>query len=256
MRPALSVRKPKYPLSWQQLPCGDQLKSAIQAQLNAVCRQWFGYHLVKLGALSAELSLPECAIKHQVGISRSANDACHLVADAKALPLQERSVDAFLLCFELDYSSDPHQVLREVDRVIMPDGHLAIVGFNPISVAGLARLLPLRRDSLLHDARFFTAMRIKDWMHLLGFEIIEERRLIHSELLFDRPLHQDSRWQRWLAKHCTMLGSVYIMIGKKREMPLSVVKPKWKPNTAFTPAGASWRASRAQLKSVVQSHCD
>lgn len=255
MRPALSSRKPRYPRSWQALPCGEQLKHIVQQQLATLCRQWFGYHLLKLGRLSAELSLTDCAIKHQVGVTQTPSPYTHLLANAKALPFASRSIDACVLCFELDYSYDPHQVLREVNRVIMPDGHVVVVGFNPISLAGLVRWLPFRRDSLLHDARFFTSMRIKDWMHLLGFEILEERRLVHSELLFNRPLNLQGRWQQWLARHCAMLGAVYILVAKKREMPLSLIRPKWKPRTAFTPAGASLRVSQWQVNGGPQSRC-
>lgn len=233
MRPAFTHRKPRYPKSWQELPCGEQIRDLLTESLRQASRHWFGYHLVKLGALSAELNLPDCPISHQVAVTGGAAASASVLARSRELPLQKRSVDAFVLAFELDFAQDPHQILREVNRAIMPDGHLVLVGFNPLSPAGLAKYLPFRRASLLHDARCFSTMRIKDWLNLLGFEIIEEQGLLHSELLFERHLNPDSRWQRWACRYWRWFGSVYVLVAKRRELPLSLIRPKWSPKPAF-----------------------
>ena len=53
------------------------------------------------------------------------------------LPFDSRSVDIMLLPHTLEFSDDPHQVLREVSRVLTPEGHAVILGFNPFSLWGL-----------------------------------------------------------------------------------------------------------------------
>ena len=90
----------------------------------------------------------------------------------------KQCVDAFCLAHELDFAKDPHQILREVDRTIMPNGYVVITGFNPFSLCGLFKYLPINKGSVLHDARFFSCARVKDWLQLLGFEIVDVKSLI------------------------------------------------------------------------------
>ena len=248
MKPALSEKSLRYPKSWQDLPNGLVIKQGIEEELSEVSRQFFGYHLVKLGTLSASLSLPLSTIKHRVNQLHSASNekevTAQVLAKPSSLPSQENSVDTFVLSHELDYSQDPHQILREVDRCVIADGHVVITGFNPFSYAGLAALLPIRKSSLLHDARFFPCLRVKDWLHLLGYEIIFEKKLIFSELIFERKLELGNPWQMWMQKYMGFLGVVYILVAKKREYPLSLIKPKWKHSvTKFRTVGASMKES-------------
>jgi hypothetical protein len=134
MRPALIKNHPSKPQLWQDLPLGDELKCLIEKEIAEVSRKFFGYHLVRLGHLSSQIELASCPIKHQINITSNSQAYTSLVATPDDLPLSENSVDAFLLAHELDFSKDPHQILREVDRAIMPNGYLVITGFNPMWV--------------------------------------------------------------------------------------------------------------------------
>lgn len=243
MKPAFSGNKPKYPRNWSELPAGEDLKGIVEQALEDVSRQMFGYHMVKLGDLSCQLELPHCPIKHVVGITDKVNDNNAVVGKSQALPFSENSVDAIVMAHELDFAQDPHQILREVDRVIIPNGQVAIVGFNPISAAGLLKFLPINPGQILHDARFFSSMRIKDWLHLLGFEVIEHQHVVFSELFFERKVNGNSRWQVWCQKYLPVFSSVYVIVAKKRVLPLSLIKPKWKPKPNFSAVGASMKVT-------------
>lgn len=95
-----------------------------------------------------------------------------IIADVDELPIRSGSIDACLLAHLLDFSNDPHQILREVERVLTPDGWIIISGFNPYSLVGLGRLLPNLRRRLPWSARMFSPERVLDWLHLLGFEVV------------------------------------------------------------------------------------
>ena len=248
MKPALSDKSLRYPCSWNELPCGEAIKQGVEQTLEDISRQFFGYHLVKLGALSSEIELPQVTIRHQVNHIKSLEVASqventHVIGTTSSLPYQENSVDTFILSHELDYAQDPHQILREVDRCIIANGHVVVSGFNPFSFAGMATWLPFKKANLIHDARFFSCLRIKDWLQLLGFEIILERKLVFSELLFERKLDLDSPLQKWMQRNMGFLGAVYVLVGKKRELPLSIIKPRWKRVPKFTTVGASMKES-------------
>lgn len=247
MKPALSSNKPRYPRAWQELPAGEDLHGIVETALEEVSRKMFGYHLVKIGDLSSQIAMPNCPIKHVINVSDRPSDSTSIVAHSHELPMLENSVDAVLLAHELDFAQDPHQILREVDRILMPNGYVAIVGFSPVSVAGLLKYLPVNPKQILHDARFFTGTRIKDWLHLLGFEVIEHHHLLFSELFFERRINQYGRWQVWCRKYLPFFSSMYMIVGKKRVLPLSLIKARWKPKPKFSAVGASMRTAEVKI---------
>jgi hypothetical protein len=162
--------------------------------------------------------------------------------------VSENSVDAFLLAHELDFARDPHQILREVDRTIMPNGYLVITGFNPLSLCGLFKYLPINKGNILHDARFFSSAWVKDWLQLLGFEIVDVKHLLFNELFLQRKLRTSSKWNQWCHQYLSLLTTMYVIVARKREIPLSMIKPQWKAKTKFTTVGASVRNSVMQVE--------
>jgi len=252
MRPALIKNHPTKPELWQDLPLGEELRCLIETEILEASRKFFGYHLVRLGHLSSQIELAACPIKHQINITSNTQTYTSLVAVPDDLPVSENSVDAFLLAHELDFSRDPHQILREVDRTIMPNGYLVITGFNPLSLCGLFKYLPINKGSVLHNARFFSCARVKDWLQLLGFEIVDVKHLLFNELFLQRKLKASSKWNQWCNQYLSMLTSMYVIVARKREIPLSLIKPKWQAKTKFSTVGASVRSGAMQVETPWQ----
>lgn len=248
MKPALIKTQPSQPLSWPDLPLGEELKHLLENQIADISPKFFGYHLVRLGHLSSQISFAACPIKHQINVTTSQKMHTSVVAVADDLPFSEKSIDAFLLAHELDFAQDPHQILREVDRTIMPNGYLVISGFNPFSLCGLFKYLPFNASSALHDARFFSCVRVKDWLQLLGFEIVEVKHLLFNELFLKRKLRPMSKWNTWCHKYLGFFTSTYVIVARKREIPLSLIKPKWKAKTKFSAVGASVRSGAMKVE--------
>lgn len=243
MKSAFKLRPPRYPRVWQELPAGELIQAATQSVCDELSQRVFGYHFVKLGNLSSQIALPHCAVKHHIHQCKTLNPKADLVADSHVLPFVENSVDGFLLANELDFAQDPHEILREVDRTITGSGYVIISGFNPYSLTGLGKYLPIKRDNILHDARFFPAGRVRDWLQLLGYEIIEQRHLMFSMLFFTGKLQLPNKVRDWLSRHCPWCSSMYVILARKRTFPMTTVKPKWKLKPRFSPVGASMRES-------------
>jgi SAM-dependent methyltransferase len=239
MKPALAFRQPHYPESWQELPNGNIVLSAIDAILAPWWEKFFGYHLLKVGALSQEVSTLNSPIKHQVScyVTRSEKQGkVNVVGELDDLPILEHSVDVCLLSHALEFSLDPHHVIREANRVIIPNGYLVITGFNPLSLAGLNRAIPYRRKQQPWNEHFFSPMRVKDWLHLMGFEIVSDERCVHSSLAGNMSEHFIANyWRKFASTYFTSFGSVYVIIAKKRVLPLTPIKPKWQIRTKFSP---------------------
>jgi SAM-dependent methyltransferase len=248
MKPALIKTQPTQPHAWQDLPLGEELKHLIESEITEVSRKFFGYHLVKLGNLSSHVQLTACPIKHQINITAKTQDHTSVVAISDDLPISEKSVDAFLLTHELDFAQDPHQILREIDRTIMPNGYVVISGFNPFSLCGLFKYMPFNANNILHDARFFSCARVKDWLQLLGFEIVEVKHLLFNELFLGRKLRPVTKWNAWCLRYLSFFTSTYVIVARKREIPLSLIKPKWQAKTKFSAVGASVRSGAMQIE--------
>lgn len=214
MKPAkISYPLPR-PESWQQLRWGTQLQSAITVQIKPWLSKLYGTHLLKIGALSASIDTSRCPITHQVRVSSLPAQA-DVVADVSKLPFMNKSVGACLLAHTLAWSQDPHQVLRGVDRVLFDDGWLILSEFNPLSLVGVSKLLPNLSGKVLYGARIFHPKRLVDWLSVLNYEIVDQRRILVS------PWGQADSL---MSRHFPSVGCVTLLLARKRTYPLNIEK--------------------------------
>ncbi|MEI5639147.1 MULTISPECIES: class I SAM-dependent methyltransferase [unclassified Pseudoalteromonas] len=235
MKPALTFLQGPKPDVWQDFPHGEYLKVGIQKRLDAWLPRMFGYHMLKLGCLSGQLDTSASPIKHQVCVAPEGKHV-GVFAEVDELPFYENSVDACILSQCLEYHSDPHHILREAHRTLIPGGYIVISGFNPFSLCGAAQMLPFSREKLPWSGRFFTPSRVKDWLDLLGFEIVGDERFIHASLARGSRLSRFAPWRRFCRHYLKPMGSVYLLVARKRVMPLTPIKPKWHAKPKWAPA--------------------
>ena len=133
MKPARIPQIVSAPAHWAELPWGEYYREALEQQLKPWFAKMYGFHLLKIGNLSAEINSESCGISHQVNVSLG-GEPVQVKANPLHLPFAEKSVDACLLAHSLPWCDDPHRLLREADRVLIDDGWLVISGFNPMSL--------------------------------------------------------------------------------------------------------------------------
>ncbi|MCU4674853.1 class I SAM-dependent methyltransferase [Catenovulum sp. 2E275] len=241
MKPALQDLQLESPLNWQQLPQGKFVQKQIERHLNPWWPQVFGYHLLKVGALSSEINTSVCPIKHQINLAGVSGDKQGIIADIHHLPFRENSVDAVLLAHTLDFTHDPHQVLREAHRAVLANGYIFITGFNPFSLTGLFRFFPKLKHSPIAQSRFFNPNRIRDWLNLLGCEVVADQRFIYGSLS-KQPSNYTKRWIPGIThQYLSHFGAVYLLVARKRELPLTPTKAKWKVKPKLQPVGQGVR---------------
>ncbi len=234
------------PLIWQDLPFGELLQAEIEAKLAPWWPRIFGYHFLKAGALSSQLNSLHCNIARHFSVY-DGSDA-NIQADPHHLPVQQSAIDAVLSCFLLEFESDPYQILREFDRVLISSGYIFIVGFNPISPAFIGKILPKYQTKLPWNGQFFMPSRVKDWLGLLGYKVLADERLMYHSLLGQRGVstpNQPSKpqqaplWQKSIANWLPSTGSVYLIVARKMTTPLTTIKDKSKvkaPNWSTAPS--------------------
>ncbi|OOF35032.1 class I SAM-dependent methyltransferase [Salinivibrio costicola] len=234
MKPARIEHQFDYPYTWDQVAYGDWARTQLQTRLDECLPTLFGYHLLKLGGLSCELVSKQCNIQHQVCVDKH-NPMRNLTAAHYALPFIQKSFDVCLLAHQLDYSDDPHRLLREVDRVMIDDGCLILSGVNPTSLLGMKKLIRGRHQRLPWGGRMFSPLRVKDWLSVMNYEIITA----HQMGLW--PTQRPNTRHAWVESSASMitpaLGSIYLIMARKRSYPLKPIKPRWKLKQAVSPLG-------------------
>jgi len=228
---------------WYRQRLGQRLLRAERRELDEVLPNLFGYHLLQVGSPADEAMCTASLIPNRVLLESDLETTTAvrrplMLAQAHALPILSDSVDVVVLAHTLEFEQDPHQVLREVDRVLVPEGHVVILGFNPWSPWGLWHLLVSRWAMPPWDGQFRSTRRIRDWLGLLGFDTT-----VCRGFFFRPPLHHDGIMRRLrimegLGRRCwPFAGAVYIVVAKKRVTTLTPIRPRWRPGRSLVGAG-------------------
>lgn len=217
MKPARIPHTITPPVRWADMPWGEYYREALELQLKPWLAKMYGFHLLKIGNLSAEINSESCAISHQVNVSL-AGLPVQVNADPLHLPFAEKSVDACLLAHTLPWCPDPHRLLREADRVLIDDGWLVLSGFNPLSLMGLRKLVPVLRRSIPYNSRMFTLTRQLDWLSLLNFEVLYCSGF--------QVLPWARQGGKMLSTHFPALGCMQLIVARKRTIPLTLTPMK------------------------------
>lgn len=219
----------RYALAWEQ------------EHLNAGVADIFGYHALQLGLPEIDalrenrMPLRVCASDRLLDARLYPNDGTHtrvaVINRFEELPFATASIDLVVMPHILEFALEPHQVLREVDRVLVPEGHVVITGFNPGSLWGLRQVMArLGMTPYLPPAgQFISLPRIKDWLKLLSFEVNRGRfgcyaPWVRSEKWLARWRFLEKAGDRWWP----VLGSVYMLTAVKRVRGMRLVGPAWK----------------------------
>lgn len=241
--------QPNLPGTWLNSTAGQYLQLKEQALYDQAVFDLFGFNALQMGACAMDLlrnsRIPHCYKSTELTATALAHDLC--CAD-DFLPFASMSLDLLLLPHRLEFSERPHQTLREAERVMMPEGHLLISGFNPMSTwgatAGLKKVFS-RKNKYPWQGKFIGLARMKDWLALMGFEIISVEMCCHV------PPFEQPAWHRRFAfmdkvseDCCDMFGGVYFIVAKKRVIGMMPIKPKWKS----TPLKSALTVRRTQSK--------
>src|SRR3977135_2590868 len=153
---------------WFEIPKGGYVLAWERGQFDAAVEDVFGYNAVQLGLPGLDfLRESRIPLKIRAGLEPD----CGLRSEPDQLPLTSQSIDLLALPHVLEFSAQPHAILREAERVLMPEGSIVISGFNPLSLWGTARALRRERQQVPWCGRFIGLLRLKDWLALLGFEL-------------------------------------------------------------------------------------
>ncbi len=269
--------------AWLQTAPGRYLLAWEQDRLDHAVADAFGFHALQLGlpeldglranrmphrwVASDSMLLPEtwppAPPADPLLTTQAPREPVALHCEFDALPFPNASIDLVVLPHALELARDPHHTLREVERVLVPEGRIVIAGFNPASLWGLRQRLGRMRQWLgigrgqsLYLPRagdFIGYWRLRDWLRLLGFEV-EAGRFgcwrppFQSQAWLDRFEWMDRVGDRWWP----VLGSVYFVVAVKRVRGMRLVGLLKQP--ARKPQAAPAAVARRQRKTAELEH--
>ena len=251
--------------NWLLSPPGRYLLDWEQARIDQAVADVFGFHALQLGlpqldALRANRMPHRWVVQDSLVVpqrvelpaplepitTQSPALSVALHCDFDALPFPSQSIDLLVLPHGLELARDPHETLREVERVLVPEGRVVIVGFNPASLWGLRQRLGSMRQRLGISRRarylpnageFMGYWRLRDWLRLLSFEVEVGRfgcwrAPVRSQAWLDRWAWIENIGERWWP----VLGAVYFVMAVKRVRGMRLVglarREKVKPQPA------------------------
>ena len=254
---------------WLQTPAGRYLLDWEQQHVDAAVADVFGFHALQLGlpqldALRANrmphrwVGLDHAAATDPVPVATGAemppaSARVSVLCDFDALPFDSQSLDLVVLPHALELARDPHLTLREVERVLRPEGRVVILGLNPASLWGLRqRLGRLTRGAgsttsgslfLPNAGEFIAYRRLRDWLRLLSFEVEAGRFGCF------RPPASSAKWLgrfEWMERAgdgwWPVFGAVYSLTAVKRVRGMRLVglaRAQRQPGKATAPAVAA-----------------
>lgn len=199
-----------------------------------------GQRLMQMSVCAHCDFLTKSPVAHSFVLSSAHNEGAAAVTRYEQLPLPAKSVDAAILHHVLDFSTDPHQLLRESARVLTEHGYLVVVGFNPFSFYGLykgvLRYLAPQPNWCHHSLRLG---RVKDWLQLLDFQVLNVGHGFCRPPLQQMGIMRHLRWiDSWVSWLGLPLGGYYIILARKDVAPLTPIKPLWRalPTLAASPS--------------------
>ncbi len=250
---------------WFGTPAGRYLLEWERGRCDAAVADIFGYHGVQLGmplfdGLSANrmphrwLAAGPHDLAHAAEVAAAVAAAAGteaapaavqllphaLAADFTALPFEANSLDLVLMPHTLELSPDPHATLREVERVLVPEGKVVICGLNPASLWGwkqrrarLGRSLGLDWGWLPDAIDPIGYWRLRDWLRLLSFEVESGqfgcwRPAMRSQRWMDRYAWMDGLGDRWFP----IFGAAYFVVATKRVPGMRLLERPWKARAA------------------------
>jgi SAM-dependent methyltransferase len=239
---------------WLALPAGRALLEWEQAQMDSLVADMFGFHALQLGLpevdalranrmphrwLALDAAYQGWAPPADVPVAQGSalevapadalqpTEGVHLRCDFESLPFPSASLDLVVLPHGLELARDPHDTLREVERVLVPEGRVVIAGFNPASLWGLRQRMGrwgMGQTMVLPQGEFIAYWRLRDWLRLLDLEVEGGsfgcyRPMLRNPAWWSRFEWMERMGERWWP----VLGSVYFVVAVKRVRGMRLV---------------------------------
>ena len=230
----------KYCNNWYKSLSGQMALENLDSLCAELNSEIFGYYAIQTGMLSGEHDLLKTSrvaasfsLVNKEQVTTADPVKMSVIASNEQLPIATDNVDLVIASHVLETADEPHQVLREIDRILVPEGHCILIGFNPFV---LSRVIPgvksLIRKGLKqgHANRFKmrSAHRVSDWFSLLGFEVLDIRYMGFRPNIQNKKIFESFGWLDHVGEYAgPVMGKLYVFHVKKQVVAMRPHKKVW-----------------------------
>lgn len=235
---------------FETVSLSDKRIELAKNKLKPVLSGIFGYHSLLYSNKARTLVSENIIVRKSTVISDSHDDT-DLVCQYEELPIAADCIDLVVVPEILQKSQNPHQILREVERVLIPEGYIVLLIANPMSGHSIKnRIIRFLAGQKKHT-RSIGRLRINDWFGLLGFEVTSEIPVC----IADQKIQQESHYS-WLKKlskfSCEYFAGYYIIVAKKKVSTMTPIRPSWRRNKKLVGSRLAEPSVRAHVENCVK----
>ena len=217
--------------AWWSGALGHALLAAESELLGEALEDVFGWELLQIGAWGGARELLACSRTRRQTVVAAPGfpGGADIIGRPSQLPVSSDSVDAALLPHTLEFAADPYAIVREVDRVLVAEGQLLVLGFRPWSLWGI-RARSSRSGFPPGLRRVLPERRVRDWLVLLGYEVVASRHYLYCS-----PWSAGRDGTGRILNRGIMHpfpGSAYLLKARKRVYTLTPVRPRFREKPA------------------------
>lgn len=213
---------------WYDSPLGQYLVEHLAQQLEAFLSTSFGYFALVSGCPNpATQVLQSCRVKHIYRLGQKSNNL-DVKMNGSSFPIASDSTDLVVLMHTLSQSEEPHAILREVNRILIQDGKLVIIDFNPVSLWGLRHVFQSWLDVVPWGGHYYSARRYNDWASLLGFEPLHHFQCGHVlPLNYQKVIDRSDIMSKFMRRWLPFSSALNVLVYEKNTIPLTPIRKQW-----------------------------
>ena len=231
--------------NWLDTGTGTTLLREESHQVAGAFENIFGDQCLQIGAWGdSTLFRRYSRTRRYAVVAAHPGSGVDFVSAPEDLAVATDSIDAVFLPHILETAEDPHAVLREVDRILRPDGHVVIAGFNAWGWWGVRHYLSRHRFPA-GGQRMISEYRLRDWLRLLDYHV-QPARFHHAAAPLYRlsrpaetPCGSEGTARRaanWLAPPARFrrwhpLASCYLLVARKEVFTVTPIRPAFRRRT-------------------------
>jgi len=212
---------------------GHELVAAEKKSLLRLLTKYFGKYTLLIGVPHQEELLRTTATARQVLLTPLIVKNRHLKSiesEFHELPIASGSIDLVILPHALEYIENPRQLLAEACRIVKPEGHIVILGFNPVSLWGLKKQF-IHSQLMPWSTNFISANLVKSWLRLADFELVNQDYCLFRPPLKQKGLYKKLHFLEWFGHKCFRpFGGAYVLIARAKVVPLTPIRLRWQQN--------------------------
>jgi SAM-dependent methyltransferase len=214
--------------------------SSVRVKISPLLAEIFGYHALLYSTKAKKLVDENLSVRHSFILANESqsnveNEQPSILCRYTELPLSSDTIDLIVIPEVLQQAQFPHQILREVERTLIPEGHIILLVENVFSWQSMKNRILIFIAEPHFKTRVISRSRISDWFRLLGLEICREIP-VSTSVDYSTDLQNKSKQRKnnWLENFADLrkifFSSYYIILAKKKVSTLTPIRSSWRSN--------------------------